>query len=354
MIHFDPNEAAPADSGIFGLPHTPEEANLVLIPVPWDLTTSYGAGAAEGPELIYEASHQVDLFDIEVGKAYEAGYAMLDIPLQLHDTNREYRDKMESFRENIAEKATVTAEAFIEDINDHCERMNDWVYESAKTWRSKGKIVGLIGGDHSSPLGLIHALSEEHNGDFGILHLDAHADLRNAYEDFTYSHASIMYNVMSAPFAPKKLVQVGIRDFCEEEFDYIQENKNRIQVYFDSDLKARELGGESWLKIASEIVTQLPEKVYISFDIDGLDPTLCPNTGTPVPGGLSYHQATTLFRLVYESGKKIIGFDLNEVSPGESDTEWDGNVGARLLFKLCGWTVCSQGLRKPITQRKLL
>ena len=193
-----------------------------------------------------------------------------------------------------------------------------------------------------TPLGAIQAFSKKYKGDFAVLHFDAHADLRKAYQGFTHSHASIMYNVMTGTHKPKKLVQVGIRDFCEEEFDFI-ESRNDIRTFFDLDLKRRLMNGESWSQIANDIVKELPEKIYISFDIDGLDPVYCPNTGTPVPGGLQIEQVFYIFRLIAETGRKIIGFDLNEVSTGglplNKSDEWDGNVGARILYKLCGWSI---------------
>jgi len=176
--------------------------------------------------------------------------------------------------------------------------------------------------------------------EFGILQIDAHCDLREAYESFTYSHASIMYNVLSevpavkklVP-AVKKLVQVGIRDFCDEELNYVQKSNGRVVTFFDKVIKERQYEGETWRSIVDDIVSQLPQHVFISFDIDGLDPKLCPQTGTPVQGGFETEQIFYLFRKVKESGRQIIGFDLNEV--GVSKNEWDENVGARVLYKLC-------------------
>ncbi len=174
---------------------------------------------------------------------------------------------------------------------------------------------------------------------FGILQIDAHCDLRKAYEGFNYSHASIMYNVLNEVPQVKKLVQAGIRDFCQEEWDYICNSDFRVITYFDKNIKERQYEGQTWKQIADEIIQHLPEKVYISFDADGLDPKLCPNTGTPVQGGFETEQVFYLFKQILQSGRKIIGFDLNEVGVGEND--WDSNVGARVLFKLCNFLVHS-------------
>ncbi len=182
-------------------------------------------------------------------------------------------------------------------------------------------------------------MSDVHS-EFGILQIDAHADLRVAYEGFTYSHASIMYNVLGNIPQVKKLVQVGIRDYCDEELDIINESNGRIVTFFDRDIKARQYEGETWKVICNDIISSLPQKVYISFDIDGLDPKLCPNTGTPVPGGFEAEQIFYLFRMVRESGRELIGFDLNEVSSGNHSGDGiDAITGARVLFKLCNFMV---------------
>jgi agmatinase len=135
------------------------------------------------------------------------------------------------------------------------------------------------------------------------------------------------------------LVQVGIRDYCEEELDYINNSNGRVKTYFDRDIKNRMFEGETWKQVVDDIVNQLPQHVFISFDIDGLDPKLCPHTGTPVQGGFETEQVFYLLKKVFDSGRKIIGFDLNEV--GVSNNEWDENVGARVLYKLCNLLTAS-------------
>ena len=181
------------------------------------------------------------------------------------------------------------------------------------------------------------AIAEKH-GDFGILQIDAHCDLRKAYEGFTYSHASIMYNALKLP-AVGRLVQVGVRDYCDEELNVIKRSMGRVVTYFDQDLKDELYEGTTWGNLCDQIIQDLPQYVYISFDIDGLDPKLCPNTGTPVQGGFETEQVFYLFSKLLQSKKNIIGFDLNEVGVGETD--WDANVGARVLFKLCNLLVTS-------------
>lgn len=338
---FDPTTTISAEFGIFGIPMSEEESQVTLVPVPWEVTTSYGRGASEGPRIIREASEQVDLFDFETGKAYEAGYFMRDFPQDLKAMNDIYKEKAQqliALRTDMSDD-TALMDKLASEVNTACEKMTSWVYGQCKSVLKNKKLLGLVGGDHSTPWGAIQAVAEEYQGDFGVLHIDAHADLRKAYQGFTQSHASIMYNVMTGDKRPNKLVQIGIRDFCEEEFDFIQSRKD-IRTFFDMELKRRLLAGESWAQVCQDILKELPQKVYISFDIDGLDPAFCPSTGTPVPGGLSIDQVFFLFNEIHKSGRQIVAFDLNEVSTGgEEEAEWDGNVGARVLYKMCGWLV---------------
>ena len=226
----------------------------------------------------------------------------------------------------------------LKEVNAGSIFLNNWVYEQTKDLLDGGKLVGLLGGDHSTPFGFFKAIAEKH-GDFGILQIDAHCDLRKAYENFNYSHASIMYNALEEIPQLKKLVQVGVRDYCEEEWDYIAGANKRVVTYFDKDISARQYEGQTWQAIAKEMIDHLPQTVFISFDIDGLDPKLCPHTGTPVQGGFETEQVFYLFKLLMQSGRKVVGFDLNEV--GVSHDEWDENVGARCLFKLCNMLVAS-------------
>jgi agmatinase len=338
---FDPTTTISAEFGIFGIPMSEEESLVTLIPVPWEVTTSYGNGASDGPRIIREASEQIDLFDFETGKAYEAGYFMREFPSELKATNDIYKEKAQQLiglRTSMSED-TALMDKLASEVNAACAKMTEWVYNQSKSVLKNKKLLGLVGGDHSTPWGAIQAVAEEHKGEFGVLHIDAHADLRKSYQGFTQSHASIMYNVMTGDKRPQKLVQIGIRDFCEEEYDFIQSRKD-IRTFFDMELKRRLLGGESWAQVCQDILKELPQKVYISFDIDGLDPAFCPSTGTPVPGGLSIDQVFYLFNEIHRSGRQVVAFDLNEVSTGgEAEAEWDGNVGARVLYKLCGWLV---------------
>jgi agmatinase len=338
----DPDAAPPADAGLFGLPTTPDEARLVIVPAPWDATTSYRPGTSRGPAAIRTASHQLDLYDADLGEPWRAGIAMLDIPDEVVRWNAEARADAERVIEvggRIEGNADLAAA--LARVNDASARLNRHVYEQVDHQLRAGKLVGVLGGDHSVPFGAIARIAESHDT-FAILHVDAHSDLREAYEGFEWSHASIMHNVITKIPNVTKLVQVGIRDFAKGEVDFVAHHADRVTVHYDAQLAERGFAGESWRQICDSIVADLPHHVYVSFDIDGLDPKLCPSTGTPVPGGLSFQQATYLIKRLVENGRVIIGFDLNEVVPGPDGDEWDANVGARALYKLCGWALHSQ------------
>lgn len=339
-LPFDPDAPAGAESGMYGLPFSPEQAGVIVIPVPFEATTSYGGGTSGGPAAVLEASRQVDLFDNDTGRPYENGIAMLPIDEQIVRWNAEARGLAAPV---IAAGGETAGDPELEEarlrVNEISDGVNAWVEAATRDWLARDRFVAVLGGDHSVPFGAIRAHAERYPG-MGILHLDAHADLREAYEGFTHSHASIFHNVITKIEGIGKLVQVGVRDLGSRERQMIDQSSGRIRTFYDSEVVARLDEGEPFGRIARGIVDELPQHVYLSWDIDGLDPTLCPGTGTPVPGGLSWNQAISLLRALVRSGRTIVGLDLCEVAPGES--EWDANVGARLLYKMIGFSLLSR------------
>ena len=327
---FDPNGYAVKNGNFIGLPYNEETAKIILLPVPWEATVSYAAGTALGPSKILEASYQLDLVDWKFGNAWETPIYMAPVDPSIQALSEVTRALASQHIDNL-EQAKAIDSSLIDQVNKNSEQLNTWVYEQTKALLKKGKKVGLVGGEHSVPLGYLKALAEE-EGDFGILQIDAHFDLRIAYEDFTYSHASIFYNVLEQIPEVKQLTQVGIRDACQDEFDYVHAHSDRVTLYGMNYIREQVYSQfQSYQEICQQIIDSLPQKVYISFDIDGLDPKLCPNTGTPVPEGLEFMEAVHLLHQIINSGRIIIGFDLCEVG---SASEWDGNVGARMLYKL--------------------
>ncbi len=333
---FDPNAAALSGSGIYGLPCGSDEAQIIIIPVEWELTTSYNRGTVDGPAAVLEASMQVDLCHHDYPDLWQKGIWMDRFPEALRAVHDSLIPVSERIIEGIETGETETnPELFApmyRDIKMATEKKDEWLRSRIAHWKSKGKVVGLLGGDHSIPLAYHQYLHQE-GVEYGILHADAHLDLREAFEGFEYSHASIFHNTLKFGNV-KKLVQVAIRDYCHQERDLTVSQPERIKVFYDRDMRRRLYEGESFKHIVDEIVAALPVKVYLSIDIDALDPKLCPNTGTPVPGGMEYEELCYLLNRIKESGKEVVGFDLCEVSPGDND--WDGNVSARMLFHLCG------------------
>jgi agmatinase len=336
MSTYDPNGIALPNGNIFGFPVEEKDADIVLIPVPWDATASYGKGTSDGPKAILEASLQLDFYHPKLDNAFETKVFMAPISQQWKDINDKYcLDCIEyiDFLENGGELSqNAHFRDVVAEINTGHTALKNNLKEKINQLLDSKKLVGVLGGEHSTPLALIEALNDRHES-FGILQIDAHADLRNAYEGFEQSHASIMFNVLNNCPNMHRLVQVGIRDIAPSEIELINDSNGRVQTFFDWDIKEGQFEGKTWKDQVQDIIHHLPEKVYISFDIDGLNPALCPNTGTPVAGGFSLAEINYLFFSLLESGKEIIGFDLNEVSPG-ADDEWDANVGARALWNL--------------------
>lgn len=339
-MQFDPNGVGMANGNYYGLPFTTEEAALVLVEAPWDVTVSYGDGTADGPEAIREASTQLDLYDADYPDAWRKGIAAMDPDKELREQSRVWREQATTVIEALeAGSAIEQVEEQLAAINTACGAMNERIYQRVKQLIDNGKLVGVVGGDHSTPYGAVRAVAERHES-FGVLHFDAHRDLRDAYEGFEFSHASIMFNLLRDVPQMERLVQVGVRDFCDAEQE-LAEREERVVSFTDRALSRTRYEGATWSELCSQIVDSLPEKVYISFDIDALEIQYCPTTGTPVVGGLSFNEAAYLISRVVESGRRVIGFDLVEVAPSATG-HIDEMVGARMLYKLCCATLASQ------------
>ncbi|WP_442786316.1 agmatinase family protein [Leptothoe sp. PORK10 BA2] len=341
IASFDPGGVGAVNGNLYGFPHDYAHASTVVIGVPWDVTTSYQDGTSQGPAAILRASPQLDFYDFDNPEAWRQGIYMLPIPKWLLAKNRRLRqDAIAIIREaeqGITPEDNPDLAATLDRVNQGCRAMSRWVSGQTQTALKQKKKIIIIGGDHSVPLGALEALSKEYLS-FGILHLDAHGDLRCAYEGFQESHASIMFNAIQLPQV-SKLVQVGIRDISHREMALIKQSGGRIVTYLDTQMRQATYAGLSWQQQCQDIVDNLPQHVYISCDVDGLDPKLCPHTGTPVPGGLDLEEAYCLWREVVRSGRHIIGCDICETG----NHEWDGNVSARILYKLFSFMTMDQG-----------
>lgn len=343
IAEFDPNGVGLEDANLFGLPFNTDEAEVVVVPVPWEVTVSYRTGTAKGPQAIFEASKQVDLYDQNIKDAWKSGIAMEPISKDIVKKNALLRKKAEACIAHLEEGGESTdpkLKKLYQEINTGCEELHQYVESVCAKFLKMGKSLVLLGGDHSTPLGYMRALSKIQKS-YSILHIDAHADLREAYEGFEFSHASIQYNATKIKNVDR-FVQVGIRDYCQEEADRIANSKGRIVAFTDAHLKRQHYDGVSWKKQCKEIISKLSKKVYISYDIDSLNEYLCPHTGTPVPGGLEFEQVFYLIEELVKSGRQIIGFDLCEVAVGDEDA-WDAIIGARILYRLSNLMLQSQG-----------
>ena len=307
---FDPDGVGVDNGTYFGLPFEPGTAELVLVSAPWDVTVSYGAGTAHAPDAVMEASTQLDFHEPLAPGVWRRGIATADVDYALLEESQRLRsdaEKVIAHLEGGGSPEDDYAVRKVRRINEGCRAMNANIGAQAARWLDAGKTVGLVGGDHSTPYGLIRALGDRH-GEFGILHIDAHCDLR----DFSGTEAALAAS------------------------------SARVATFDDLSLAAAMFRGETWDALCRRIVDALPQEVYVSFDIDGLTFENCPHTGTPVCGGLTFNQAVWLLDTLVRSGRRIIGFDVVEVAPAP-EAKVDAITGARMLWKLCNLTLKSNG-----------
>ncbi len=269
---------------------------VVVLPIPYEGTVSYGRGAARGPEALLAASMHMELYDEELKQdTYLIGIHTLD-PVAAADLPGKM---MENIREAAAEP-----------LRD-------------------GKFLASIGGEHSVTKGLLDAFCEVRGKDFGVLQIDAHADLRDSYDGTPYSHACVMRRVVDMGLHS---CQVGIRSLSREEADFI--DVEGLDVIFAHDMAV----DEEWMDRA---VNSLPEKVYLTIDLDCLDPSVMPATGTPEPGGLDWHSLTALLRRVSEE-REVIGLDVVELAPIPRLHAPDF-LAAKLLYRTLGYIFSGNG-----------
>lgn len=318
----DPSAPAEAPGSLFGFAVPLAQAALVAVSVPYEATVSSRGGTVDGPRALIDASAQVDLFDLWAGEPWQRGLAALPESAEIRDLSAAARAWAEQAREgDLAARARVDAAG---------REVWAWLSEVCSALLAGGRTPLVLGGEHGVSLGAFRAAVEKFPG-LGVLQIDAHADLRAGYEGFFTSHASVMRRALELP-GISRLVQVGLRDLCREEWEAKQAAGERAVWFTDRDLAEFLARGEPWNRVAGAIVDRLPETVWVSFDIDGLEPGLAPGTGTPVPGGLSWREMAGLLDALGRSGRKIVGADLVEIGPGF----WDGFVAAKILYLLAG------------------
>lgn len=282
----------PLRTTYFGLPEENsdlETAQAVILPVPYEGTTSYGMGTKEGPGAILQASKQVELYDEELDSCpYEVGIASAE---EIWPSRRDYHAPIEQVREAF--------EALLE----------------------QDKFVVMLGGEHSISLGAIQAARAKYP-DLGVVQIDAHADLREEYEDTPDSHASVMRRVCEEGIP---LLQIAIRNISKEEMDWWKAEKPS-EILWAKDQKNWDL---------ESALDRLPEHLFLTIDLDGIDPSEMPAVGTPEPGGLRWDELLSILRRLFAK-KQVIGADLVELCPLPGFRAPDF-LAAKLLYKLIGY-----------------
>ena len=334
---FDPNGAIPDNGNYFGIPLEPEEAALVLISAPWDLSLKVRNGSSFAPDAIIEASRSVDFFEPMAPNSWRKGIATVPIDYTIQDLSHRLRSDAERIvkvydRQGATTFDNLVYERSVRRVNDGYQTLNDNIYEQSMTWLKRGKIVGLVGGDQSVAYGHIRAIAE-HYGSLGVLHIDSSCNLKRCHQGMEFSHASVMYNVLRDVPQVERLVGVGVRAFSPEEWQRA-ESDSRITLFTGQSLWSRHFEGTPWATVVNEIVESLPQYVYISLDINGLTLECSPHNGMVVAGGLRFPEIIYLLDKIVESGRKIVGFDLSEVVPDVED-KTDAEIASRLLYNIC-------------------
>lgn len=341
LDHMDP------DTGdYFGVPCMPEQAQLVLISVPWDATAPAGALSSYAPDAIIEVSERMDPYDPISPDEWKKGFATADVDYTLQERSQQLRSDVEKLR-SYAVSGGGIMKPLADDyysrrqrrVEDGCRDMVAAVRREAGAWLRQGKVVGLVGGDHSTPQGLIEALAEREEG-LGILHMDARCRLKARSEGFEYSCESLMYNVLKGVPGVRRVVQVAQRDFSATEHRVARES-DRIVLYDTDRIASMRFGGASWRDVCDAIVAELPQTVYVDFDISVLSIENCPHSPYAAPGGMRFDEALYMVNRVVESGRRIAGFDVAGVVPKVEDYV-DAEVAARMLYRLCGMALRSQ------------
>ncbi|MDG1811259.1 MAG: agmatinase [Polaribacter sp.] len=267
-----------------------EQSKIVLIPVPYDGTSTWQKGADKGPQAFLEASENMELYDIETdSEVYKEGVFLAD-----------------AITENTSPETMVNA-----------------VHQTTKQYINKNKFVTIFGGEHSISIGTIRAFNECFNN-LSVLHIDAHADLRKEYEGSKYNHACAVYEANQTT----NLVQVGIRSMDISE----KREMNLDKVFFAHDMVVN----EDWM---DDAIDQLTDNVFITLDLDAIDPSLLPSTGTPEPGGLFYYETLEFLKKVF-SDKNVVGFDIVELCPNPTEKSSDF-LAAKLYYKMLSYKFSS-------------
>lgn len=315
----------------FGDMTSPADSDVVIISAPWSVTSDFGRGATYTPDAIIDVSLGKELYDVTTGFSIAGRISTAEIDYNIQENSEQLgRDAERIIRSGGIGVGDYIAHK-IAKVNEGFAAMHKSIYKQAKYWTSQGKRVAIVGGDHSVALGAVKALAECNEG-LGVLFIDAHADFSREDNIFNFSHRSIACDIVEAVPSVAKLVQVGVRDVDIAEAEALRSNV-KVDTFFAERLMARRFEGVSWGELCREVVEKLPQKVYVSLDIDALKIEFCNNTNAPTPGGMTFDEVVYLVNCVVASGREIVGFDISEVVTSLDD-RMDAIVGARLLAKL--------------------
>lgn len=328
-------DEAVGDGGYyFGEKVAPEDADLVIVSAPWSVTSDFGHGATYTPDAIIDASAKSNLYDVESGFSAEERVATAEIDYNIQELSEHLGRDAERIANRKGENGAFVAEYAtrkVKNINEGFAEMHESIYEQTKRWVSAGKTVAVVGGDHAVSFGAVKAVAE-HHGEIGVLFVDAHADFACGDGVFQYTHRTIARNIVEEIPSVSRLVEVGVRDIDKSELEMLRAN-DRVELFLAEKVAAKRFEGESWGALCREMVDKLPEKVYISLDIDALKIEFCTHTNSPVPGGMTFDEVVYLVNCVVKSGRQIVGFDITEVV-SNIDNKMDAIVAVRLLTKM--------------------
>lgn len=287
-----------------GLPEpycAPDRARVLVLPLPLEVTVTYGSGTRNGPAAIIQASQQVELYDREFGLEVALEYGVHTLPpIPLPDNAA---GAVEAIAAEVARRAS-----------------HDWL------------LVGL-GGEHTATVGIVRGLLRVRGGPLTVVQIDAHSDLRNEYEGEPYSHACVARRLLETP-GVEQVLQLGVRSVCPEEVGYARTHPDRVRVWY-----AEEVHTGGW---SEELAARLTGRtVYLTIDVDGLDPAIIPATGTPEPDGLTWQEALGILRTVAQTAK-VVGTDCVELTPvpGLVAAEF---AAAKLTYKAISYALLLKG-----------
>ena len=316
-----------------------DEGSVVIVSAPWAVTSAVGEGASYAPDAIIDASLPIGLYDNSTGVSIEGRVATAEIDYDIQESSQQLGSDADKVLSHIEDGGSISGDFFgrkLARINTGFRHMHASVARDVARYAAAGKVVGVVGGDHSVAFGAVRALSERYEG-MGVLFLDAHCDMGGDSRIFDYSHRSIARNILEEIPAVSHLTMVGVRDCAERDVQEIREH-DRTSLFLAEELAAARFVGRTWKECCSDMVATLPHEVYVSLDVDVLSPECCPNTVRPVAGGLSFDEVTFLLGEIVSSGRRIVGFDLTEIVP-KLQAGIDAIVGARMLAKLCAVSI---------------